>query len=64
MLGSTHFVDFVGYLVTSKSYVGTDDGLFGIGFLRFYDVFLDYPEGTISLRLNATGRKSRVKQPQ
>jgi hypothetical protein len=64
VLGSTHFVDFVGYLVTSKSYVGTDDGLFGIGFLRFYDVFLDYPEGTISLRLNATGRKSRVKQPQ
>jgi len=58
VLGRSRFLDFVGYLVTSKSYLLSDeDGLFGTGFLRFYDVYIDYPNGVISLRLNDTGHR-------
>jgi len=53
------FVDFVGYVVTSKNaYASDEDGLFGSDFLHFYDVYLDYPNGQIVLGLNATGRKA------
>jgi hypothetical protein len=61
VLGSTRFVNFIGYLVTSNSYGSAVDGVFGIGFLRYYDVYLDYPDGRIALRLNATGKRARVK---
>jgi predicted aspartyl protease len=56
--GSVRFIDFVGYLVKSASYGTDDDGLFGSDFLRFYDVYLDYPSGQIALRLNDDGRKA------
>jgi hypothetical protein len=52
------FLDFIGYLVTSNSYAYDEDGLFGKEFLRFYDVYLDYPNGEIQLHLNATGQKA------
>ena len=57
-LGPMRFLDFIGYLVTSNSYTYDEDGLFGKEFLRFYDVYLDYPNGEIQLHLNATGQKA------
>ncbi len=60
-LGPMRFVDFVGYVVTSNSYGNDEDGLFGNEFLRFYDVYLDYPNGEVALHLNATGQKAAGK---
>jgi hypothetical protein len=48
-------LDFLGYLETAKG--GDMDGLFGIGFLRLYDLYLDYPHGLVAIRLNKTGRR-------
>ena len=55
ILGSQHYLDFLGYLETAKG--GDMDGLFGIGFLRLYDLYLDYPHGLVAIRLNKTGRR-------
>jgi predicted aspartyl protease len=57
-LGSVRYVDFIGWVVTSKSYGGNQDGLFGPDFLKVYDVFFDYPNGQVALTLNATGRRA------
>jgi len=59
-LGSVRYKNFIGRVVTSKSYGGNQDGLFGPDFLKIYDVFLDYPNGQIALTLNATGRSGTV----
>jgi len=56
--GSVRFVDIVGYVVKSASYDYDEDGVFGNAFLRFYDVYLDYPSGQIALCLNEDGRKA------
>lgn len=57
-LGSVRYLDFIGWVVTSKSYGGNQDGLFGPDFLKVYDVFFDYPNGQVALTLNATGHRA------
>ncbi len=56
--GSVRFINFVGYVVTGNSYGYDEDGVFGSGFLRFYDVYLDYPNGQIALHVNEDGQKA------
>jgi len=60
-LGSFRYVDFIGWVVTSNSYGGNQDGLFGPDFLKVYDVFFDYPNGQVALTLNATGHRAAGK---
>jgi hypothetical protein len=60
-LGSVRYKNFLGQVVTSKSYGGAKDGLLGADFLRVYDLFLDYPHGQIGLTLNETGRHAAGK---
>jgi len=57
-LGSVRYTNFIGWVVTSKSYGGNQDGLFGPEFLMVYDVFFDYPNGQVALTLNETGRRA------
>jgi predicted aspartyl protease len=52
LIGNFNFHDFVGYVVTSRAYSGTQDGLIGSGFLQFFTVQLDYPNGVIYLEPN------------
>jgi predicted aspartyl protease len=58
-IGNVKFAHFVGYLVASRSsYSGDADGVIGPDFLHFFDVHLDYPNGTIYLVPNALGQRS------
>jgi len=57
-LGTTRYKNFIGWVVTSKSYGSDEDGVFGPGFLQVYDVFFDYPNGQVALTLNALGRRA------
>jgi hypothetical protein len=59
-LGNVLFRDFVGYVVTSDSYAETDeDGAIGPDFLKYFDIHLDYPNGTIYLVPNQFARDAR-----
>jgi hypothetical protein len=60
-LGRQRYLDFIGWVVTSNSYAGAGDGAFGPEFLKVYDLFLDYPDGRIALRLNTLGRRAAGK---
>jgi hypothetical protein len=58
VIGNVSFKRFSGYLVDSRSsYSGDADGVIGPDFLRFFDVHLDYPNGTVYLVPNATGQR-------